>query len=168
MISRWKSELGEVWLLKNIQDVDLWLNVKYYGSPIGDLEKSLEKSVNHGLGTLKQMSPQEKPLKGLVVWMAGFGWYLDLPFVCKKWCQNSLKKPTKRQTCYISGKSRMIPSLKLTASLHLNMDGWNTIVSFWGPAYFQVRTVSFRGGIFMSKAKKGCLQFCTPYIYELR
>ncbi len=30
-----------------------------------------------------------------------------------------------------------IPSLKLTASLHLNMDGWNTIVSFWGPAYFQ-------------------------------
>ena len=24
------------------------------------------------------------------------------------------------------------------------MDGWNTIVSFWGPAYFQVRTVSFR------------------------
>ena len=27
------------------------------------------------------------------------------------------------------------------------MDGWNTIVSFWGPAYFQVRTVSFRGCI---------------------
>ena len=24
------------------------------------------------------------------------------------------------------------------------MDGWNTIVSFWGPAYFQLRTVSFR------------------------
>ena len=24
------------------------------------------------------------------------------------------------------------------------MDGWNTIVSFWGPAHFQVRTVSFR------------------------
>ena len=24
--------------------------------------------------------------------------------------------------------------------------GWNTIVSFWGPAYFQVRTVSFREG----------------------
>ena len=26
----------------------------------------------------------------------------------------------------------MIPSLKLTASLHLKMDGWNTIVSFLG------------------------------------
>ena len=44
------------------------------------------------------------------------------------------------------------------------MDGWNTIVSFWGPAYFQVRTVSFReciclwehksqfsGGVFFQK-----------------
>ena len=30
-----------------------------------------------------------------------------------------------------------LPSLKLTFS-HLKMDGWNTIVSFWGPAYFQV------------------------------
>ena len=29
---------------------------------------------------------------------------------------------------------------------HLKMDGWNTIVSFWGPAYFQGRTVSFREG----------------------
>ena len=28
--------------------------------------------------------------------------------------------------------SKEIPSLKLTASLHLKMDGWNTIVSFWG------------------------------------
>ena len=25
--------------------------------------------------------------------------------------------------------------------------GWKTIVSFWGPAYFQVRTVSFGEGI---------------------
>ncbi len=35
-----------------------------------------------------------------------------------------------------------LPSLKKT--WHLKMDGWNTIVSFWGPAYFQVQTVSFR------------------------
>ena len=27
---------------------------------------------------------------------------------------------------------------------------WNTIVSFWGPAYFQGQTVSFREGIFVS------------------
>ena len=40
------------------------------------------------------------------------------------------------------GNSKGVPSLK-TNSLHLKMDGWNTIVSFWGPAYFQVRTVSF-------------------------
>ena len=26
------------------------------------------------------------------------------------------------------------------------MDGWNTSVSFWGPPYFQVRTVSLREG----------------------
>ncbi len=28
------------------------------------------------------------------------------------------------------------------------MDGWNTIVSFWGPAYFQGRAVSFWEGIY--------------------
>ncbi len=38
-----------------------------------------------------------------------------------------------------------IPSLKLTARTW-KMDGWNTIVSFWGPAYFQGRTVNFREG----------------------
>ena len=37
-------------------------------------------------------------------------------------------------------------SLKLTASLPLKMDGWNTIVSFWGPAYFQGQAVSFGEG----------------------
>ncbi len=30
---------------------------------------------------------------------------------------------------------------------HLKMDFCKTILSFWGPAYFQVRTVSFREGI---------------------
>ena len=25
----------------------------------------------------------------------------------------------------------------------MKMDGWNTIVSFWGPAFFQERAVSF-------------------------
>ena len=38
-----------------------------------------------------------------------------------------------------------IPSLKLTFS-SLKMDGWNTILSLWGQAYFQVRTVGFREG----------------------
>ena len=36
-----------------------------------------------------------------------------------------------------------------TNSSSLKMDGWNTmntILSFWGPAYFQVRTVSFKEG----------------------
>ena len=32
-----------------------------------------------------------------------------------------------------------------TNCLHLKMDGWNTILSFWVPAYFQVAfAVSFR------------------------
>ena len=26
------------------------------------------------------------------------------------------------------------------------MDGWNTILSYWGPAYFQGRTASLREG----------------------
>ena len=46
----------------------------------------------------------------------------------------------------IFGNTHIVASLKLTDSLHLKMDGWNTIVSFWGPPYFQVRTVSFRAG----------------------
>ena len=33
-----------------------------------------------------------------------------------------------------------------TNSLHLKMDGWKTILSFWGPANFQVRNVCFREG----------------------
>ena len=40
-----------------------------------------------------------------------------------------------------------LPALKLTFS-HLKIDSWNTIVSFWDPAYFQGRTVSFRQGRF--------------------
>ena len=31
-------------------------------------------------------------------------------------------------------------TLPETSSSHLKMDGWNTIVSFWGPAYFQGQT----------------------------
>ena len=30
-------------------------------------------------------------------------------------------------------------ALPKTNSLHLKMDAWNTILTFWGPAYFQVR-----------------------------
>ena len=37
-------------------------------------------------------------------------------------------------------------TLPETNRLHLKVDGWNTIVSFWGPAYFQGRTVSFSEG----------------------
>ena len=37
-----------------------------------------------------------------------------------------------------------LPEAKI---FHLKMDGWNTILSFWGPAYFQGRTVSFREGV---------------------
>ena len=46
----------------------------------------------------------------------------------------------------IFGNTHIVASLKLADSLHLKMDGWNTIVSFWGPPYFQVRNVSFREG----------------------
>ena len=36
-------------------------------------------------------------------------------------------------------------TLPETNELHLRIHGWKTILSFWDPAYFQVRTVSFRG-----------------------
>ena len=51
--------------------------------------------------------------------------------------------------CGVLGGPRAgsVPSLKLTASLHLKMDGWKTIVSFWGPGLFSGANcyVSFRG-----------------------
>ncbi len=43
-----------------------------------------------------------------------------------------------------------MPAQKTLPDFHTfspKMDGWNTIVSFWGPAYFQGQTVSFREGI---------------------
>ena len=49
---------------------------------------------------------------------------------------------------------RTILSLKLTASSHLKTDDWKTILSFWGPAYFQGRAVSFRQGNDPSPQKK--------------
>ena len=36
--------------------------------------------------------------------------------------------------------------LKCSNVLHLKMDGWKTILSFWVSAYFQVQAVSFREG----------------------
>ena len=33
-----------------------------------------------------------------------------------------------------------IDTLPETNSLHIKMNGWNMIVSFWGPAYLQLRT----------------------------
>ena len=39
-----------------------------------------------------------------------------------------------------------LPSLKLTASLHLKIGGWKRILSFWDSANFQGRTVSFWEG----------------------
>ena len=44
---------------------------------------------------------------------------------------------------YLGGFKERI-ALPETNSSHLKMDGWKTIVSFWDPAYFQVRTVSCR------------------------
>ncbi len=46
---------------------------------------------------------------------------------------------------HFGGSSHLVPSLKLTFS-PLKMDDWKTILSFWGFAYFQGRTVSFREG----------------------
>ena len=46
----------------------------------------------------------------------------------------------------IKGVKIVRDTLRETNSSHLKMDGWNRIVSFWGTAYFKVRTVSFREG----------------------
>ena len=44
-----------------------------------------------------------------------------------------------------------LPETNMTS--HPKMDAWNTIVSFWGPAYFQVRShVRFRECIIVDKS----------------
>ncbi len=53
-----------------------------------------------------------------------------------------------------------LPSLKVTFS-HLKIDGWKTrIISFWGPASWQVRSVSFRECNFQGQF--WCLNGWTP------
>ena len=48
------------------------------------------------------------------------------------------------------GCNGRVPSLKLTASLHLKMDGWNTIVSFWDGLFSGAMLVSGSvGGMFL-------------------
>ena len=41
---------------------------------------------------------------------------------------------------------KKVHSLKLTASLHLKMDGWNTILSFWDGLFSGAMLVSGRYG----------------------
>ena len=43
-------------------------------------------------------------------------------------------------------------ALPETNELHLKMDGWTTIVSCWGPVYFQVLLLLVSGSVF------GCFQ----------
>ena len=46
----------------------------------------------------------------------------------------------------ISALSPVYSTLPESNSSHLKIDGWETILSFWVPAYFQGQTVSFREG----------------------
>ena len=40
-----------------------------------------------------------------------------------------------------------IYTLPETNSSNLKLNDWNTIVSFWGPAFFQVRSVTLTEGV---------------------
>ena len=57
---------------------------------------------------------------------------------------------------------KMLNSLKLTASFHLKIDGWKTILCFWGPGYFQglLQLVLGKGNtipiVFQIHAQKVC------------
>ena len=47
-----------------------------------------------------------------------------------------------------------IDTLPETNSLHIKMNGWNRIVSFWGPAYLQVLSLLASGNVCKIAAKK--------------
>ena len=78
-------------------------------------------------------------------------------FAPSPWTPPPLKNPIKLLQCFsiqwhksiyfvhsflersqcMQKRHQHLPSLKLTASSPLKMDGWNTIVSFWDSTYFQ-------------------------------
>ncbi len=61
------------------------------------------------------------------------GWWADGR--CFNALQRSLEQRPQRTRQQSKVSWNCLPSLKLTASLHLKMDGWNTIVSFWDGLY---------------------------------
>lgn len=85
----------------------------------------------------------------------GESWYLSKRSTKNDNCSRKIKSPIGNFDCWrmsLSMSSHLLetkktghrtPSLKLTASLHRKMDGWNTVlVSFLGPfAYCQVRAL---------------------------
>ena len=62
-----------------------------------------------------------------------------------RWLRAGSRKIQVARKCVVWAKSGgNLPSLKLTATLQLEMDAWNTIVSFWGPLHvFRGVLVSF-------------------------
>ena len=79
--------------------------------------------------------------------------------IMRWWCWEprileSKGKPRKSSRCFMDLFVRCFfflsdCTLPETNSSPLRMDGWNTFVSFWGPAYFQGRTVKLRGCMFV-------------------
>ena len=71
-------------------------------------------------------------------------WEVLLPsaFLYPGKLQNSKKQPF---YCNVFWEGWLeLPSLKLTASLHLKMDGWNTWLSFWDSPFWRDMLVSGR------------------------
>ena len=66
---------------------------------------------------------------------------MNVPFLMQGFFS---KSPEPKMDALQWWESTSTRHLKLTASLHLKMDGWNTFSFPFGMAYFQGRTVSFR------------------------
>ena len=91
--------------------------------------------VHFSLSTVHRMYPH--PTNSQMIWFFIFS--LSVP------CIIDLHFPWLHHRRGYTQRDYKCITLPETNSLHLKMDGWNTTVSFWGPAYLQGRTVKLWG-----------------------
>ena len=100
--------------------------------------------------------------------------HLSMWFLYKFWCRDEINQQqvvllpdfgSERQLLRMyqpfQKKTSHLPALKLTYPLKIN--GWNTIISFWGPAYFPGANYSFLGSVYvyinMYSRYQSCMRF---------
>ena len=91
--------------------------------------------VNFCTFTLKKRIPPWNLVRSWASWAGANQWLVRCCWCWLRCCQG---QPGTNQRCITltSGRMSFKTTLPKTNSSHLEMDGWETILSFWDPAYF--------------------------------